>query len=435
MSSMSVQEMVRPSEPIDLYYYDSETSKKQAFATTQNTKYVQQFNNLTGGSSVFTIPPQNGIQDIVCSFQFSGPGESEALALPAGWGYSLIRLVSFRYGGSSQYFMTGAQLLQNAMRCQTSRTSCNDILNLGGNYSTGADLSVGRTLFANVVLRLPHNICSGVGKSHPLPTDCLTQQVQITIELNAPGSVWTNVVGGTLPPLCQSLSFAQFQVQQVMFNNQGDALARRVDLATKAYAFPCEFVQQEQAIALQNSTAPQPVVLTGFRSGEVKSLEIWLTDNAYQETTSTAGSAAGYNPASWWAPTNVEMLYAGDIYARYNGQVGQLFNLVNSNKSPAYDSVELTAGVGPGAGAVAIAPFASQWLSLPFAQTLVDEDAHYILVHGKPITNGIVNFNNLTVPYTSVPLRLGGPSGWTLHVSYVYNTTLLFSQGTCDYVF
>jgi hypothetical protein len=26
-------------------------------------------------------------------------------------------------------------------------------------------------------------------------------------------------------------------------------------------------------------------------------------------------------------------------------------------------------------------------------------------------------------------------SDWVLNVSYIYNTTLLFSQGTCDYVF
>ena len=103
MSSVSVQEMVRPSEPVDLYYYDSETSKKQAFATTQNTKYVQQFNNLTGGSSVFTIPPQNGIQDVVVNMSFAPVGTNDNLSLPAGWGYALIRQISFRYGGSSQY--------------------------------------------------------------------------------------------------------------------------------------------------------------------------------------------------------------------------------------------------------------------------------------------------------------------------------------------
>jgi hypothetical protein len=217
----------------------------------------------------------------------------------------------------------------------------------------------------------------------------------------------------------------------VMFNNQGDALARRVDLATKAYAFPCEFVQQESTLSLRNTLAPQNVVLTGFRSGEVKSIEVWLTDdNDTAGSTSTVGSADGYTPNSWFAPASVEMLYAGDVYARYNNGVGQLFNLINGNKSPAFDTVRMgqTAEV-----TVYPIPRLAQWLSLPFAQTLVDEDAHYILVHGKPITNGIINLNNLVVPYLSGGSETAG--GWTMHISYVYNATLLFSQGSCDYVF
>ena len=416
--------MVRPADPVDLYYYDAETSKKQAFATTQNTKYIQQFANLTGGSSVFTIPPQNGIQDIVVNMSFA-PISSLAngqLSLPAGWGYALIRQISFRYGGSSQYFISGQQNLQNALRCQTSRSSCDDLLNLGGNFATGADLANGQS--ASVVLRLPHNVCSGVGKSHPLPTDCLTQQVQVTIELVSPGSVWTNASGSPLPAGCLALSQAQFQVQQVMFNNQGDALARRVDLASKAYAFPCEFVQQEVALPLINSTAPQSQVLTGFRSGEVKSIQIWLQDNADLVSTSTGGGSTGYNPFMWYAPVSCEMLYAGDIYARYDNGVGQLFNLINGNKAPAFD----TPYVGVASSVLSPSPALAQWLELPFAQSLVDEDAHYILVHGKPITNGIVNLNQLVVPYQS-------EVGWTARISYVYNATLLFSQGTCDYVF
>ena len=90
----SVQSMARTGEELDLYYYDAETSKKQAFPTTQNTKYVQQFANLTGGSSVFTIPPQNGLQDVVCEFQLpaltdSPVGALNALEIPRGWGYAL----------------------------------------------------------------------------------------------------------------------------------------------------------------------------------------------------------------------------------------------------------------------------------------------------------------------------------------------------------
>ena len=106
---MSAQDMVRPGPCVDLYYYDGETNRKQCFPTTQNTKYVQQFANLTGGSSVFTIPPQNGIQDVVCEFVIPGltgsAAQLAALELPRGWGYALISQVSFRYGGSSQYFL------------------------------------------------------------------------------------------------------------------------------------------------------------------------------------------------------------------------------------------------------------------------------------------------------------------------------------------
>jgi hypothetical protein len=99
-----------------------------------------------------------------------------------------------------------------------------------------------------------------------------------------------------------------------------------------------------------------------------------------------------------------------------------LWNLINGNKSPSFNNV-LVAPVGTTEAPTSIV---SQWVELPFAQTLVDEDSHYILSHGKPITNGIVNLL-LTTPTAR--------SDWVLNVSYIYNSTLLFSQGTCDYVF
>jgi hypothetical protein len=116
------------------------------------------------------------------------------------------------------------------------------------------------------------------------------------------------------------------------------------------------------------------------------------------------------------------MTYAGDIYAQYDAGSSPLCNLINGNKAPFVNNLDLVqASPTPTATA-----FVSQWVELPFAQTLVDEDAHYILAHGKPITNGIVNLD-LTTPYAS--------ASWVLNVSYIYNATLLMSQGTCDYVF
>ena len=431
-ASHSAQDMVRPGECMDLYYYDGETSKKQCFPTTQNTKYIQQFANLTGGSSVFTIPPQNGIQDVVLEFvapALSGaPADLSGIALPRGWGYALIKQVSFRYGGSSQYFMSGDQLLQAALRKQPSRTTAEDLFTLGGAYCSGAGGVVNANLdapqYAAVVLTLPHSTPSGVGKAHPLPTDLLTQQVQITVELNPLKSVYnvnsTNANALTIANAVNGLQSAQFVVQQVMFNNQSDALARRVDMATNAYAFPCEFTQQVQRIALANSAAAQSVVLTGFRSGEVKAIHCWLSKAGDVSGNTVTGQVS--NPFNWQLPKDIQMSYAGDIYARYDYQSSPLWNLINGNKAPAFNNLL----VAPAGTAEAASSIVTQWVELPFAQTLVDEDAHYILSHGRPITNGIVNLL-LTTP--------SARSDWVLNVSYIYNSTLLFSQGTCDYVF
>lgn len=412
-ASHSAQDMVRPGDAVDLYYYDHQTAKKQCWPTTINTKFVQQFNNLTGGSSVFTIPPQQGVQDVICTFSLNALAAATGLALNRGWGYQLIKQVSYRYGGSSQYFLSGDQILQNALRAQPSREAASDILLLGGAAALPADLTAG-TQYASVVLTLPHATPSGVGKAHPFPSDCLTQQIQITVELNAISSMFS-VSGASPSAVPTALSSATFQVQQVMLNNAGDALARRVDLAENAYAFPAEFVQQKQVISLAAGTADQSVVLTGFRSGEVKAIHCWL--NRASDMTGNI-----VNPWNWVLPTKIEMTYAGDIYARFDSQSSTLWNMINGDKYPGAQSISLSYNGSAYSGASQV----STWVELPFAQPFVNEDEHNVLVHGKPITNGIVNLVVAT-PYSA--------ADWVLNVSYIYNTTLLFSQGTVDYVF
>jgi hypothetical protein len=118
-------------------------------------------------------------------------------------------------------------------------------------------------------------------------------------------------------------------------------------------------------------------------------------------------------------PTLVRATYAGDIYAQFTNGSSPLWYLINNSKTPAVNTAGMSS-VG------ASENFLSQWVELPFAQTMIDEDAHHCLVHGKPITNGIVNLDVITP---------SAQADWVLNVSYVYNTTLLISQGTCDFVF
>ena len=410
----STQDMVRPGECVDIYYYDGKTSTKQCFPTTINTKFVSGFQSAgtatSGTQAVYTFPPQNGLQDVVLQFTLVTTGSAGGVlvgaGVPRGWGYALINRVSFRYGGSSQYFLSGQQILQNALKRQPSNSAANALLSLGGDA-----IPVGTadgTFYANCVLTLPHSTPTGVGKANPFPTDALTQQVQITVELNP----WSSIVGGVNNGQIV-LQTPQFVAQQVMLNNQADALARRVDMSVNAYSFPAEFVQQQQSIALLNTAAQQSVVLTGFRSGEVKSLQVWLT----RSTETAIGS--GCRPFKWYKPSTIRALYAGDIYAQFTNNSSPLWYLINNSKSPAVDTVGINAN-----GAVENA--LSEYVELPFSQTMLDEDAHHCLVHGKPITNGIVNLDIVTPT---------AQADWVLNVSYIYNTTLLISQGTCDFVF
>ena len=438
----SVQQLVRPGKCVDVYYPDPQTAEKQCFRTSVNTRYTQDFTNLGGGTSVFTIPPNNGIQDIIlqmtlpASASFPG-GNSTKLGVCRGWAYALIKQISFRYGGSSQYFLTGQQVLQTALSMASDSGSRDAILSLGGDFLTND--GAGNDGFASsksgyVWLPLPHCVPSAEGKLPPLPSDLLTQQVQITVELFPLSKIFSIASGGSTANVPLALKSAKFQVQQVILENQGDALARRVDMTSHALSYPVQFRQQEVSIQLNGGASiPQPaagadpvvqtVTLTGFRNGEVREVHCWLT--ADSANTPTPAAATAQAPFAWYPLNDAVMTYAGEIYARYDANSGQLWNLVNG-RIPA--QVNDVVPVASGAAVTSSAPVADAWTVLPFGQCYDAPTAHSMYMAGKPITNGLVNLS-FTIP------RTAPASTYTLHVSYVYNAVLTFSQGTCDYVF
>jgi hypothetical protein len=73
-------------------------------------------------------------------------------------------------------------------------------------------------------------------------------------------------------------------------------------------------------------------------------------------------------------------------------------------------------------------PFLAKWMELPFAQSFRDTTYHSTYTSGKPISNGIINLT------FNLPVGLAPAATQKLHVSYVYNAVLTFSQGTCDYI-
>ena len=137
---------------VDLWYSDPKNSLKQNIACEYDTRFVVGFQSLNGGQQVCTIPPQAAIRDVVLVMKFSAaqlapmaasPATAGSYALEQGWGYELIDTVSWRVGGSSEYYMSGSQLLARNLRMAKTQTQKTALLTLGGNQvSALADYAV-----------------------------------------------------------------------------------------------------------------------------------------------------------------------------------------------------------------------------------------------------------------------------------------------------
>lgn len=335
--------------------------------------------------------------------------------LPTGWGYSMIRQVSVRYGSSAQFFFSGEQLyLQNLIDCEDSLKR-DQLVALGGNATTSVSGAE-----AYLYLNLPHNSPRADGKPLPFPSDLLVQPIVITIELNNPNSVFvdmeTESQSGTLP---QALAEASLQVKQEMMSDSADLLARRVDMNSHAYTFPLKYFPQQEVqincgLGSTTPSAPVSVNLTGFRAGEVKNILLWLTND-----TDVENEGSHY----WNQIKDVQLTYNGEIFFKTASSGAQIWNLVCDTKEP---GANIAAQDGTGDWAEG---YLSTYVDIPFAQVSVPYDKEIKLVHGKPILNAIVNLSFTT---ESV---LTAPNKWTLHAVYLYNSSLLCSRGSSEYIF
>ena len=302
----SSQALVRVGEPLDMYYTDHENAKKQAIPTEYDTRYSQAFSNPNVGVSVFTLPPNQGVRHVLVVLKYSAAQITAATAggvgaLERGWGYSAINQISFRIGGSSQYFLSGAQMLARNLRLCRTKEQRNSILSLGGAQVGGIPGAETTATTTDQYAYVPLSIWAAPGEDElgvPLPTDLLSQQVQVTCELK-PSSAFWNVNGtGTAPVLPTGFATAYYQVEQIQMKDRGMALANRINMNDHMYSMPLpSFDQQEVVFASQAPGAgvTVPFTLTGFRAGEVKKIQVWL-------------APSGANNLCWVKPIAAEVL-------------------------------------------------------------------------------------------------------------------------------
>jgi hypothetical protein len=413
----SVQASIRPGEMVDVMYAGETNIEKQAYPAVVNTRFVQQFTNLGQGSSQFVLSPNGGISDIILQMATPASGTYTNAALPTGWGYSLLNRVSVRYGSSAQYFFSGPQVwLQNVLDAENN-TKVDQLAQLGGNAATGAGCA---SQTAYVYLKLPHNSCRAAGKPLPFPSDLLVQPIVITVELYALNQVIVNQGGtGILAAAPTALASASLQAKQEMLTDSSDQLARRVDMNSHAYTFPLPyFCQQETQVAIAGA-GTQSVNLTGFRAGEVKQIVLWYTNTtAAGQSGATVPGSGNYQPLLWQQMSDVQLTYNGEIFNRFDAGSAQLWNVVEDQKSSVVNNMSV-----PNAGSAGSTATTMFYVKCDFAQVNSPSGRDSTLIHGKPILNAVVQF------------QFTAPAAGVLHAMYLYNSSLLCSRGSAEYIF
>ena len=427
-----IQESMRLGKAHDIYYYTHETMSKQTIPTIVDIRFKQALNNLRAGSSTFIISVDQGISDILFGALLPAQGagvDYTNLAVPRGWLYALINRISVRYSGSPQYFWTGAQVLIENLREMPNPTCRDQLFQLGGAMMNSLSLFAGDNLYAYAYLNLPHDSPNGsLMKPNPFPSELLSQPIVITLEMNPIQSIFSSGVAlGSLAGAPQQLADAWFQVKQVHAKDRGELFYPSSDRG-KAYSFPSKaFYQNEVTIALpagggQGGTGSFQTLLTGFRNGQVRSIILWLTDDA--DTNPTLGAPFARNFTNYGLPHDVRLLYNGTVYYDAQGTSSQFWDLVSKETPSQLNCTVLTAGA-PGAPIVATSAD-KFWVEIPFSQVFEQLSGSHMYVAGKEIMNAVVNLE-LSVPNPN--------KSYTLHAVYAYNAVMMIAGGSVEYCF
>lgn len=430
--SESIQHSIIPGECADLYYPGVENTKKSCFPTYQENRfYLDLASKTSGSSSVLLFNPDQGLSDIVLTLQLpaaAGAVTYNGLALGSGWGYNLIDSLGLRIGSSSYYTFTGDQMLAAVLSDCEDGTKRNQVLTLGGqacvSAGEGGDFSDVAKRTAYVYLKCPWNSISAQEKPLPLPTDLLTQPVQLTVKLANFSNVFfqNSSVDGTLSAIPTALDQATANFKQVHMMDSGSLLARRENMNEHALAYPLRYFQNTTFRTTQAVTSGQAVQLnlTGFRQGSLKSIDMWVVK---------ADDVAGGNSLNWVPARNVKLSINGLIYYDAREFGAQMWSLCERKCAAAAD-VALVAAQSPASGGQVAVPSVLQWTVIPFAQhteQLADGEAENVVALGVPLQNSVVN--------VTVELDPALSGNYIFNFSYNYVSSLLLSRGGAEYVF
>jgi len=416
MIGESVQQLVLPGSCVDTYYAGVSNVEKQCFPSRVQNKFYINLNSLSSGSeSVLLFNPNQGVTDMILELQLPDLSAYPTLALNQGWGYRMINNLSFRYASAPQYFVQGEQHFISVMEACENGTKRDQLVQLGGQaLLTDTDFADPNKRTAYVYIKIPSN-SPRAHKPLPYPSDITTQPLQLTIQLQNWASVFLN--SSTIPSSASAFQVARLNFRQVELNNSSDLLAQRENMSEKMYIYPLDrFEQRQVSVPLLANGQQQSVQLTGFRSGEIKSIVLWAVDNGNINQTTPTANWFNYLPLQ-----NVVLTVNGDV--RYDARDGYpaMWDLVTNSSSATWNNLVIASGSPNTATATT-----GYWCRIPMGQEASTLGNEFELTHGYSVMNSVLNLQ------VQLPINT---NGYTLYATYWYSACLSFHAGQVDYIF
>lgn len=434
MSVGELQSQIRLGRPEDLYYYSESSLRKQAIPTFVNTEFIQNISPSAGRGNYQVIFSRNqGVGHIVIGAKLkkhegTNPGDINytGIAVSRGWLGNLIDRVSYRLSGSSQYWLTGQQLLvANALEA-TNPTVKQDMFNLSGQaLSTVGDFGKDELLYAYLYFNLPTNKpFVGTESALPLPTELMNSNVVLSIDLNPMASIYSSSnLSGSIAGAPTELESLYVQFQQIMAVNSGDLMTMNGD-RSKIYSLPCKgFYSQMLDIGIPANSTSQgltsDLALTGFQSGQVRAVIAWLTENTNTAPVTSQPFVRNDNVFEYGRDWTLK--FNGQTIHYFQGTAATMWNQILCDVPPYLDAVKYDIS-----GAIVPSDWRSHFVVFPLGQTIEGSDPH-LLINGRAINTSILNLQ-LRVPDAT--------KAYTLHVTYMYNTVLAMGgDGSCSFIF
>lgn len=411
--------VAQKSTPVDLYYQQAESSLAQSVSVTYDSRYIQNFQNLTAGQSSLFIPPANGINKVMIVLEFTAAQlacVNGGFALPRSWGYLLLDSLSWRLAGSQQYFASGSQLLAaNLRKCRT-KSQRDAIYSLGGeacNTLINDDGTVRTAPFRAYIPMSFFTAPSNDGLDLPIASDILGSQIQMTCQVRSPADIFISNAAftGALIPPPDRLNSGYWQVEQLSMSDRSMSLASRpgVDMNEETYVQSLrDFAQQELVAQLEARAGEQTVNINGFMSGQCRGITVYLTE------TDATGM---YSQLNWTVPDSIVCVFSGQQFAVYRNGSSEAWNLIDGTAPNSVDSVAYRGR----AGGVDAVPATAKWCHLPFSQPTHNDYEASIMVSGLRITNGSVQLQVITPDATK---------RYTLHAIPIFNAAVAYSRGS-----